>query len=40
LSPTGPNAETAKAMLTSMGATIDTDYSKPGAKKKTTTKKP
>jgi tetratricopeptide (TPR) repeat protein len=38
LSPTGPNAETAKAMLTSMGATIDTDYSKPGAKKKTTKK--
>jgi tetratricopeptide (TPR) repeat protein len=38
LTPTGPNAETAKAMLTSMGATIDTDYSKPGAKKKTTKK--
>jgi tetratricopeptide (TPR) repeat protein len=38
LAPTGPNAETAKAMLTSIGATIDTDYSKPGAKKKTTKK--
>lgn len=38
LSPTGPNAETAKAMLTSIGATVDTDYSKPGAKKKTTKK--
>jgi len=38
LAPTGPNAETAKAMLTSMGATVDTDYSKPGAKKKTTKK--
>jgi tetratricopeptide (TPR) repeat protein len=38
LAPSGPNAETAKAMLTSIGATIDTDYSKPGAKKKTTKK--
>jgi tetratricopeptide (TPR) repeat protein len=38
LKPDGPNAETAKAMLASMGATIDTDYSKPGAKKKTTKK--
>ena len=38
LAPTGPNAETAKAMLTSIGATVDTDYSKPGAKKKTTKK--
>jgi len=40
LKPDGPNAETAKAMLQSMGATVETDYSKPGAKKKTTTKKP
>ena len=40
LKPDGPNAETAKAMLQSMGATVDTDYSKPGAKKKVTTKKP
>jgi tetratricopeptide (TPR) repeat protein len=38
LAPTGPNAETAKAMLTSIGATVETDYSKPGAKKKTTKK--
>ena len=38
LAPTGPNAETAKAMLSSMGATVDVDYSKPGAKKKTTKK--
>jgi len=38
LAPTGPNAETAKAMLTSIGATIETDFSKPGAKKKTTKK--
>jgi tetratricopeptide (TPR) repeat protein len=38
ISPTGPNAETAKAMLSSMGATVDVDYSKPGAKKKTTKK--
>jgi tetratricopeptide (TPR) repeat protein len=38
LKPDGPNAETAKAMLTSMGATVETDYSKPGAKKKTTKK--
>jgi tetratricopeptide (TPR) repeat protein len=38
LKPDGPNAETAKAMLTSIGATVATDYSKPGAKKKTTKK--
>ena len=38
LAPTGPNAETAKAMLTSIGATVETDYSKPGARKKTTKK--
>jgi len=38
LKPDGPNAETAKAMLQSMGATVETDYSKPGARKKTTKK--
>jgi len=38
LTPTGPNAETAKAMLTSIGATVETDYSKPGARKKTTSR--
>ncbi len=41
LKPDGSNAEAAKAMLTSMGETLQTDYSKSGAKKKpTTTKKP
>jgi hypothetical protein len=41
LKPDGSNAEAAKAMLQSMGETLQTDYSKPGAKKKTTaTKKP
>ena len=41
LKPDGPYAEPAKAMLTTMGETLQTDYSKPGAKKKTTaTKKP
>lgn len=39
LKPDGPNADAAKAMLTSMGETLQTDYSKPGAKKSTTTKK-
>lgn len=38
LKPDGPNAPTAKAMLASMGATVETDYAKPGAKKKTTKK--
>jgi tetratricopeptide (TPR) repeat protein len=38
VAPTGPNAETAKAMLLSIGATVDVDYSKPGARKKTTKK--
>ena len=38
LKPDGPNAETAKAMLTSIGGTVETDFSKPGAKKKTTKK--
>lgn len=40
LKPDGRDAETAKAMLTSMGETLQTDYSKPGAKKQTTKKKP
>jgi tetratricopeptide (TPR) repeat protein len=42
LKPDGVNAESAKAMLQSMGETLQTDYSKPGAKKKptVTTKKP
>jgi tetratricopeptide (TPR) repeat protein len=43
LKPDGSYAEPAKAMLQSMGETLQTDYSKPGAKKKpttTTTKKP
>jgi len=43
LKPDGVNAEASKAMLQSLGETLQTDYSKPGAKKKpttTTTKKP
>jgi tetratricopeptide (TPR) repeat protein len=40
LKPDGPNAETAKAMLQSMGATLEIEFSKPGAKKQTTKKKP
>src|SRR5487761_2115347 len=42
LKPDGANAEAAKAMLESMGSKIETDYSKPGAKRPTTktTKKP
>jgi tetratricopeptide (TPR) repeat protein len=39
LRPDGPNAEASKAMLTSMGETLQTDYSKPGAKKTTITTK-
>jgi tetratricopeptide (TPR) repeat protein len=42
LAPTGPNAESAKGMLTAMGGTVDTKYSNPAAeaaKKKATTKK-
>jgi tetratricopeptide (TPR) repeat protein len=38
--PECANAETAKAMLQSMGATLETEFSKPGAKKQTTKKKP
>jgi tetratricopeptide (TPR) repeat protein len=36
LKPDGSNAEAAKAMLQSIGSKIETDYSKPGAKKPTT----
>jgi Tfp pilus assembly protein PilF len=36
LKPDGANAEASKAMLTSMGETLQTDYSKPGAKRPTT----
>jgi tetratricopeptide (TPR) repeat protein len=39
LKPDGVNAEASKAMLTSMGETLQTDYSKPGAKKPTTATK-
>jgi tetratricopeptide (TPR) repeat protein len=39
LKPDGVNAEAAKAMLASMGAKLDVDYSKPGAKRPTATKK-
>jgi tetratricopeptide (TPR) repeat protein len=39
LKPDGPNADAAKAMLTSMGETLQTDYSKSGKKASTTTKK-
>jgi tetratricopeptide (TPR) repeat protein len=39
LRPDGPNAEASKAMLTSMGETLQTDYSKSGKKPTTATKK-
>ncbi|HEV1284825.1 MAG TPA: carboxypeptidase regulatory-like domain-containing protein [Bryobacteraceae bacterium] len=39
LRPDGANAEASKAMLTSMGETLQTDYSKPGSKKPTTATK-
>ena len=39
LRPDGRDADTAKAMLTSMGETLQIDYSKPGAKKPTTAPK-
>ena len=39
LKPDGVNAEAAKAMLTSMGETLQTDYSKPGARRPTTATK-
>lgn len=34
LEPDGPDAAAAKAMLQSIGATVETEFSKPGAKKK------
>lgn len=40
LAPTGPNAQTAKDMLTSLGSTVDTGFAKPGEKKQTPKKKP
>jgi tetratricopeptide (TPR) repeat protein len=40
IKPDGKDADAAKAMLQSMGATLETDYSKPGAKKPTVKKKP
>src|SRR6266404_3623189 len=40
LSPTGKDAETAKAMLQSIGGTVETEFSKPGQKKQTPKKKP
>jgi tetratricopeptide (TPR) repeat protein len=40
LAPDGPNAATAKEMITSLGATIDTGFAKPGEKKQTPKKKP
>ena len=39
LQPNGPNAEGAKAMLASMGSSIETNFEKPGSKKQTNTKK-
>lgn len=40
LKPDGVNADAAKAMLVSMGETLQTDYSRSGAKKTTAKKKP
>ncbi len=40
LAPDGKDAQTAKDMLTSLGATIDTGFSKPGDKKQVPKKKP
>ena len=39
LKPDGSNAEAAKGMLASIGAKIEIDYSKPGAKRPAATKK-
>jgi tetratricopeptide (TPR) repeat protein len=39
LQPNGPNADGAKAMLASMGSSIETNFSKPGAKQPANTKK-
>jgi tetratricopeptide (TPR) repeat protein len=40
LKPDGPQADTAKAMLDSIGAKVDTQFSKPGDKKQVPKKKP
>ena len=40
LAPDGKDAQTAKDMLAALGQTVDTNYTKPGQKKSTTTKKP
>lgn len=40
LNPAGKDAETAKAMLQSIGGTVETEFSKPGAKKQIPKKKP
>jgi tetratricopeptide (TPR) repeat protein len=39
LQPNGPNADGAKAMLASMGSSIETNFAKPGAKQPANTKK-
>lgn len=39
LSPNGKDAETAKAMLQTIGGTVETEFSKPGAKKQPPVKK-
>jgi tetratricopeptide (TPR) repeat protein len=39
LAPTGPYAQSAKDMLTTLGTTVDTTFQNPNAKKSTTTKK-
>jgi tetratricopeptide (TPR) repeat protein len=39
LQPTGPNADAAKAMLTSMGSSVETNFEKPGSKKQPAPKK-
>ncbi len=40
LAPDGRDAQTAKDMLAALGATVDTNYSKPGEKKQAPKKKP
>jgi tetratricopeptide (TPR) repeat protein len=40
LSPTGKDADGAKAMLDQLGVTVETEFAKPGAKKQTPKKKP
>jgi hypothetical protein len=34
LAPTGPNAQSAKELLTTLGAGVQTTFQQPGAKKK------